>query len=62
MRKEALSETSTSAVSRPQRERKVAAENVIGANFYKITSPEAYRKEIKEAVKASFSQVMHALR
>ncbi|ADF59794.1 hypothetical protein KZ804_14085 [Enterobacter cloacae] len=53
MRKKALSETSTSAVSRPQRERKVAAENVIGANFYKITSLEAYQIKVKEAVKAS---------
>lgn len=53
MRKKALSETSTSAVSRPQRERKVAAEDVIGANFYKITSLEAYQIKVKEAVKAS---------
>lgn len=36
MRKEALLETSTSAISRPQRERKVAAESVIGVNFYKL--------------------------
>lgn len=52
MRRKALSETSTSAVSRPQRERKVAAENVIRANFYKKASQEAYVQK-KEAITAS---------
>jgi len=61
MRKKALSETSTSAVSRPQRERKVAAESVICANFYKISSMEAYQIKKKEAAKASFIKVMHEL-
>lgn len=54
MRRKALSETSTSAVSRPQRERKVAAENVIRANFYKKASQEAYSPaQKKEAITAS---------
>ncbi len=48
MRKEALLETSTSAISRPQRERKVAAESVIGVNFYKLSRREASRIQKKK--------------
>ncbi|BBZ85565.1 hypothetical protein R1N_01870 [Enterobacter asburiae] len=61
MRKEALLETSTSAISRPQRERKVAAESVIGINFYKISRREASRIKKKEATEASFIQLTRAL-
>ncbi|GAB7481232.1 hypothetical protein OUHCRE19_35030 [Enterobacter asburiae] len=61
MRKEALLETSTSAISRPQRERKVAAESVIGVNFYKLSRREASRIQKKEATEASFIQLTRAL-
>ncbi|BCT17014.1 hypothetical protein R2TS_01860 [Enterobacter asburiae] len=61
MRKEALLETSTSAISRPQRERKVAAESVIGVNFYKLSRREASRIKKKEATEASFILLTRAL-